>query len=159
MTGDDDGAREVLARLAIRADLSVSLIGSFRKHYAYVVDAAQVFLGAGMVIRSPVISEIIDQQREFVRFASDPPSSSDYQIQAATNEKIRESDMVYVVASGGYVGRATCYELGQIEALGIPTFFSEMPEDVPIAVLPQFVVTPEGLVARLGRTGRRESES
>jgi hypothetical protein len=149
------------------ARLSVSLVGSFRKFYVQVVQAAEVFEAAGIVVRSPVICEIVNQGESYVRFATDPPRSSDHQIQAATNDKIRASDFVYVVAPGGYVGRATCLELGMIYALGIPAFYSELPEDVPINVSPDSVMSAGTLVNqfRLGRlvshrqTNQRENGS
>jgi hypothetical protein len=138
------------------APLSVSLIGSFRKFYDQVVEAAQVFTSAGVVVRSPAISTVINREDSYVRFTVDPPLCSDYQIQAATNERIRASDLVYVVAPDGYVGRATCLELGMIYEHGIPVFYSAAPQDIPVDPSPDSVISVTSLVARLrliGRTG------
>jgi hypothetical protein len=133
--------------------LSVSLIGSFRKFYDQVAEAAEVFTSAGIVVRSPTISTVINREDSYVRFAADPPLCSDSQIQAATNEKIRASDLVYVVAPGGYVGRATCLELGMIYDRGIPVFYSAAPEDIPLDVSPDSVISATALAARLRLAG------
>jgi hypothetical protein len=50
--------------------LAVSLIGSFRQHYAHVVRAAGIFSAAGMEIRSPAMSRIVNPGDNYVRFES-----------------------------------------------------------------------------------------
>lgn len=124
---------------------SVSLVGSFRQHYAQVVRAAKIFAAAGLTVRSPVISRIVNPGGEFPRFESDPPLSSDHHIQAATFEKIFSSDFVYVVAPDGYVGRTTSYELGRVHERGIPVYFSGPPKDLPIDVPAGSVLDPRSL--------------
>ena len=93
---------------------SVSLIGSFRRHYEAVREAAKIFTAAGITVKSPAISRVLDTAREFVRFESDPIQMSDRDIQAATMAKIFSSDLVYVVNPGGYVGTLTAWELGRV---------------------------------------------
>jgi ADP-ribose pyrophosphatase YjhB (NUDIX family) len=124
---------------------SVSLVGSFRQHYAQVARTAEIFAAAGVAVRSPVISRIVNPGEEFSRFASDPPLSSDFHIQAATFKKIFSSDFVYVVAPDGYVGRTTSYELGRVHERGIPVYFSETPKDLPIVVPAGSVLDPQSL--------------
>jgi ADP-ribose pyrophosphatase YjhB (NUDIX family) len=128
---------------------SVSLVGSFRQHYPEVLKAAQVFSDAGMVVKSPPLSPIATHG-DFVRFASDPPLSSDHAIQAATLEKIFSSDFVYVVNPDGYIGRTTAYELGRIHERGVAVFYAEPPEDLPIDVPDGTVVSPQDLVGAIG---------
>ncbi|MFC8426011.1 NUDIX domain-containing protein [Streptomyces sp. NPDC057236] len=128
---------------------TVSLVGSFRQHYPEVLKAAQIFADAGMVVKSPPMS-LIAKRGQFVRFASDPPSSSDHAIQAATLEKIFSSDFVYVVNPGGYIGRTTAYELGRIHERGVAVFYAEPPEDLPIDVPEGTVVSPDDLVNAIG---------
>jgi len=130
-------------------NLTVSLIGSFRKHYAHVVRAAEIFSAAGMEIRSPAISRIVNPGDNYVRFESDPPTSSDYHIQAETFENIFSSDLVYVVAPHGYVGPTTNLELGRLWERDIPIYFSEPPADLPVAIPPSSVLDPQSLVERL----------
>lgn len=80
---------------------SVALIGSFRRHFEEVRKSARIFEAAGMIVKSPSMSEIIDGDRGFVRFESDPPEASDQELQAATLQKIIVSEFVYVVNPGG----------------------------------------------------------
>lgn len=129
--------------------LAISLIGSFRQHYADVMRAAEVFLTAGMEIRSPAMSRIVNPGDNYVRFESDPPTSSDYHIQAETFERIFSSDLVYVVAPQGYVGPTTNLELGRLWERDIPTYFSEPPVDLPVTIPADSVLDPQSLVERL----------
>lgn len=133
---------------------SVSLIGSFRQHYPQVLEAARAFADAGMTVKSPPLSRITDERREFVRFASDPPLSSDHAIQAATLEKIFTSDFVYVVNPGGYIGRTTAYELGRIHERGLAVYYAEPPKDLPIDVPEQTVVGACELAAAVSGSDR-----
>jgi ADP-ribose pyrophosphatase YjhB (NUDIX family) len=107
---------------------SVSLIGSFRRHYAEIRETARIFTAAGITVRSPPISRVIDPEKDFVRFASDPPVATDLEIQAATMEKIFSSDFVYVVNPGGYTGLMTAHELGRIIERGMAVYYAEPPE-------------------------------
>ncbi|MFI0542265.1 NUDIX hydrolase [Streptomyces sp. WSLK1-3] len=125
---------------------SVALIGSFRQHYPEVLAAAEVFMDGGLTVKTPPMSRIINHGHEFVRFASDPPESSDHDIQAATLEKIFTSDLVYVVNPGGYVGRTTAYELGRAHERGLPVYYAEPPKDLPIDIAEGTVVDPRRLV-------------
>ncbi|WP_447039239.1 NUDIX hydrolase [Streptomyces sp. DSM 118878] len=125
---------------------SVALIGSFRQHYPEVLAVARVFAGAGLAVGSPPICRIVDRGREFVRFESDPPESSDQDLQAATLEKIFTSDLVYVVNPGGYIGRTTAYELGRVHERGMAVYYAEPPKDLPIAVPEETVIDARRLV-------------
>lgn len=127
--------------------VSVALIGSFRKHYSDVLEAAQVFVDAGLTVKSPPISRVVSRTLEFVRFESDSPESSDHELQAATLEKIFTADLVYVVNPGGYVGRTTAYELGRVHERGMAVYYAEPPEDLPIAVPENTIVDAARLVA------------
>src|SRR5689334_3555127 len=109
---------------------SVSLIGSFRRHYDEVCRVAKIFIEAGIVVKSPPVSRIRDPQQEFVRFESDPPQLTDRAIQAATMEKIFSSDVVYVVNPGGYVGPGTSWELGRIRERRMPVYYAEAPGEI-----------------------------
>lgn len=120
--------------MPISAKGSVALIGSFRQRYPEVLAAAQIFANAGLTVKSPPICRIVDRGREFVRFESDPPESSDHELQAATLEKIFASDLVYVVNPGGYIDRTTAYELGCVHERGMAVYYAEPPKDLPIAV-------------------------
>lgn len=141
--------------------VSVSVIGSFRQYYSHVILAVRDFESAGLSVRSPVVSRIVNPGDDYPRFETDSPQSSDQFIQAATLAKILSSDFVYVVAPGGYVGRTTCYELGRVQERSIPVYFSALPLDLPIEVSPQSILCADA-VARLAlpscRVGSRRDE-
>ncbi|MGK8506350.1 NUDIX hydrolase [Nocardia asiatica] len=132
---------------------SVSIIGSFRRHYEQVRQAAEIFMAAGMKVKSPPISRIIDLDREFVRFESDPPSASDLDIQVATLQRIFSSDFVYVMNPDGYVGRTTAYELGRIHERGMAVYYAEHPKDLLVPIPAGTVLSPSELVAGIVRGG------
>ena len=128
---------------------SVSLIGSFRRHYAEIRQAARIFTVAGMTVKSPPISRVIDPDRDFVRFETDPPKATDLEIQTATMEKIFSSDFVYVVNPGGYIGQMTAHELGRIVERGMAVYYAELPEGFPLEVPEGTVLSAEELVTGL----------
>ncbi|AQW56128.1 hypothetical protein ACIQPP_39025 [Streptomyces violaceusniger] len=100
----------------------------------------------GLVVKSPPICRIVNHGHDFVRCESDPPESSDHDLQAATLEKIFASDLVYVVNPGGYIGRTTAYELGCVHERGMAVYYAEPPKDLPIAVPERTVVDARHLV-------------
>jgi hypothetical protein len=124
----------------------VAVIGSFRRHYDLVLDAMEVFETAGCEVTSPARSRIVDHRDEFVRFETDPPFSLNEEIELQALLRILTSDLVYVVAPEGYVGKTTCYEIGAVEIMQIPTFFSERPVDLPLAVSKHAILDPASLV-------------
>ncbi|MDQ1700220.1 MAG: hypothetical protein QOG34_2083 [Frankiaceae bacterium] len=132
---------------------TISIIGSFRRHYPEVVLAIETFSAAGIKVLSPERSEILDENQEFVRFTSDPPFSTDAEIQDRAFANMLRSDAVFVVAPDGYVGRTTCLELGRLMDRDIPIFYSESPRDLPIRVGRTQVLSPDALVARWATAG------
>jgi len=133
-----------VSRVMVR--ISVSVIGSFRKYYSEVAKAVEEFESFGMLVRSPPLSVVVNPGGEFTRFQSDDPDVSNRKIQELTMEKILASELVYVVAPRGYVGRTTCYEIGRIHENGIPLYFSQRPKDLPIHVADDMVLSARSLV-------------
>lgn len=64
-------------------------------------------------------------------------------------EKLGNSDLNYVIAKDGYVGKSVSAEIGYAYALDIPIFSSEPIEDVGIAVLVDEVVPETELLEKL----------
>lgn len=137
-----------------RPPISVAVIGSFRKFYPEVCRVAGIFAGAGMTVAAPVISTIVNQGAEFVRFAVDPPAASDEELQALALERIFSADLVYVFAPDGYIGRTTCYELGQVLDRGIPIFYSHPIKDLPISIPAGAVCEATALASRFASGGQ-----
>jgi hypothetical protein len=133
---------------------TVAIIGSFRKHYDRVLAAIDAFVSAGLTVSSPTRSYTLDAKAEFVRFATDPPGCADVEIQLRALQRILSSDVVFVVAPDGYVGRTTCYEIGRVHERKIPIFYSSMPLDLPIPVSAN-AVADAAAVAKAIQSGRR----
>lgn len=138
--------------------VSVSIIGSFRQHYPLVARAARELAALGITVRSPKICRIINPGSDYARFETDPPQAPDQLIQAVTLAKILSSDLVYVVAPGGYVGRTTCYELGCIHERGIPVYYSAMPKDLPIEISGESVLCVHDLGRKILARPRYQHE-
>lgn len=134
--------------------VTIAIIGSFRAHYSTILETMKVFEDAAVTVTSPRRSRVIDADRDFVRLESDPPNCDDPEIQLKALHKILGAQAVYVVAPGGYVGKTTCYEIGRVHERGIPLFFSEMPNDLPIPVSRNSIVSPNVLAERLSRLRR-----
>jgi len=128
---------------------SVAIIGSFKQHYELVLDGWRVFTDRGIKITSPKGTPIIEPGIPFVRFESDPPDADDPTVQSIALHRILRADAVYVIAPEGYVGKTTCYEIGRVIQAGRPIFFSESPEDLPIDVPDDRIVSPEQFARRI----------
>lgn len=127
---------------------TVSIIGSFRQKYSEVLNAWNTFTEAGLFVRSPKGSPIIEPGIDFVRFESDDPSLTDAQVQQVALHRILGSDFVYTVVPDGYVGRTTCLEIGRIAQANIPLYFSEYPGDLPIEIPQNHVASAAELIER-----------
>lgn len=127
---------------------TVSIVGSFRRHYQEVLAAWTEFRDAGWIVTSPLGSPIIKHGIPFVRFRTDEPTWDDSSVQTAALHRILRAQLTYVVAPGGYVGRTTCYELGRILQAGQPVYFGAQPSDLPLAVPAAHVLTPGQVVNR-----------
>lgn len=135
----------------------IAIIGSFRQHYASVLEVIRLFRDADWEVTSPEGSEVLEAGIEFVRFSTDHPDHSDAHVQTTTLLKIFEAEVVYVVCPEGYVGRTTCYEVGRLRQAGVPVYFSERPLDLPIVVPDSHVVGASELLCR-SRFERLEDE-
>lgn len=131
----------------------IAVIGSFRQHYVQVREACFVAQSAGHVLTSPLGQEILEPHIQFVRFETDDKTWSDSAIQSLALHRIFNAEVVYVVCPGGYIGKTTCYELGRLVQARKPVYFSEHPNDLPILVPGQFVVSASKLVADMNDDG------
>jgi hypothetical protein len=122
--------------------IRVAIIGSFRKHYSEILLAIEAFASAGCEVSSPASSWVLNADAEFVRLASDAAERADVEIEVETLDRILNSDVVFVVAPEGYVGRTTCYEIGRVHERGIRTFYSSTPLDLPVPVSASAVADP-----------------
>ncbi|MCA2213007.1 hypothetical protein [Jidongwangia harbinensis] len=132
----------------------MAIIGSFRKHHAEVVAAGRAFRSQGIDVMSPPDSEVLDPSLDFVRFASDPTSLADHELQARALHRILSASFVYAVLPGGYLGRTSGFEMGQVIRGQVPLFFSDFPPvDLPILVHPSAVVDAATLAGEVAHEG------
>lgn len=130
-------------------ELTCSIIGSFRKHYSEVVSLIESLEACHVNILSPKRSSIVNRQEWFVRLQTDNPVHEPVEIQLIALHRILRSNFVYVLCPEGYIGKTTCYEIGRIHERGMPLYFSEYPEDLPIVVAASAIINPERLVEYL----------
>jgi hypothetical protein len=131
----------------------ISLIGSFRQNYDEILKVRKLFIDHGVNVISPIGTKIIENNIPFVRFISDDPKYEDFTIQSLTLKKLFISDIVYVVAPNGYVGRTTCYEIGRLIQAKKNLYFSEHPIDLPISISDDHIVSPKTLVKLIYDSG------
>lgn len=139
----EEVSRNDLAGRSVRQELTCSIIGSFRKYYSQVVSLIESLEVCHIQVLSPTRSSIVDPQEWFVRLRTDNPRHGPVEIQLIALHRILRSNFIYVVCPTGYIGRTTCYEIGRIHERGIPLYFSDYPEDLPIAVATSSVISPE----------------
>jgi hypothetical protein len=112
--------------------LKIAIIGSFKQHIRNIIVVRDFFIKNGIIITTPRSTEIIEPRIDFVRFTTDEKDFSNALIQSETIKRIFSSDLVYVVAPNGYIGRTTCYEIGRIIQNNIPIYFSDLIKDLPV---------------------------
>lgn len=130
--------------------MQVAIIGSFKQYYEEVMRAWNMFADQNFTVSTPKGSTIIESGIDFVRFKSDDFRLNDLETQTVAMHRILRSDLVYVVAPDGYVGRTTCYEIGRVIQCDRPIYFSEHLRDLPIAIPKSHVVAIEDIAARFG---------
>ncbi len=130
-------------------ELTCSIIGSFRKYYSEVVSLIEFLETCHIHVLSPKRSSIVNPQEWFVRLQTDDPEYEPVEIELIALHRILRSNFVYVLCPAGYVGKTTSYEIGCIHERGIPLYFSEQPEDLPIAVATSAIISPKRLTQHL----------
>lgn len=124
---------------------TVTISGSYSKHFDRITSAKQEFEALGVEVLRPVSETVISSIDGLVRLEGDP---QDYQdIHKAQLQAISGSDLLYVVNPGGYVGSAATLEIGYAHALGIPIATSEKAFEAAVAIIDHRVGSPT-MVAR-----------
>jgi hypothetical protein len=126
---------------------SISIIGSFRQHYKRVQEIRKIFTDNGIEVLSPKGASIEKKKIPFVRFTSDNPNYDDCSVQSLTLHKLFSSTAIYVVAPNGYIGKTTAYEIGRLIQAQKPLFFSSPPNDLPLEIPKDHILSPEDLIS------------
>lgn len=122
--------------------------GSFRKHFAEIQKAHELFTEAGFDVLAPKFSEIIDMKEGFALLEGeenkDPRLIELEYLQKLY--KLGERGFSYFVNPNGYIGKSASYELGVAQAANIPCFFKEKLNDHPAYLHNNSVWSPEDIV-------------
>ena len=121
---------------------TVTISGSFRKFYPEITNAIDVFSEREIEILSPAKSKIVDPNAEFVIFESDETTDV-RELEDRHLDAIRNSDALYIVNPGGYVGNSAILEIGYAIALKIPIYTLEPIEDKTLSVYIDGTTKPE----------------
>ena len=92
--------------------MKCAISGSFKKFYAEICQAYEIFEQNGISVLSPRKSTVVNPAEEFVILASDGVDASIKQIEDRHLEAISESDFLYLVNPRGYVGSSAAFEMG-----------------------------------------------
>lgn len=122
----------------------IAIIGSFQRtdNYELVRELIAFFEKEGLTVVSPAGTIVADNREGFVVFESDNRTQKNEKIQYDTLVKIFSAHVVYVVNIDGYVGKTTCYEIGRILERRQPIYFYSHPQDLPICITEEFIVSP-----------------
>jgi hypothetical protein len=129
--------------------LKIAIIGSFKQYIQHIKVVHDFFIQNKIIITTPRSTEIIEPEIDFVRFATDEKEYSDELIQSETIKRIFSSNLVYVIAPDGYVGRTTCYEIGRIIQYNIPIYFSDFIKDLPVYIPNSHILRKEELLVAI----------
>jgi len=123
-----------------------AVIGSFKQYNEEIQDVCAQLRLASVIVTSPIGTQVQTAGIEFVRYETDDPEKTDYEVQSLAMHRILHTDFVYVVAPAGYIGRTTCYEIGRIIQARHPIYFSEQPLDLPIHIPASFIINTAELL-------------
>jgi hypothetical protein len=127
--------------------------GSFRKHLDVIQSTITTLNETGRAVAiAPHDCTTAYEQDGFV-ILSGEQDKDPRQIEAEYLQKVLSlralGGFSLWVASNGYVGKSAAYEYGIAQACGVPSFFTEPPEDVPFYVHPESIKSPEELAGQL----------
>jgi nucleoside 2-deoxyribosyltransferase len=130
------------------SELTVTISGSYRKHFDRLMEAKRAFEEMGVKVLRPHSEKIIsDEREELVRLEGDPKEAS--AVQEAQLKAIHDSNFVYVVNPGGYVGNAATLEVGYAHRAQTPVVTSEIPFEPAVAAVAALVGSPQEAVRRI----------
>lgn len=131
---------------------TVSIIGSFNKHYETICDVANLFKQNGIQVLAPDISKIVSNKDGFAVLKTNEISDA-VLIEREFLEKCLKSDFIYVCNKNGYLGKTVMMELGYFLGKGQEVFFMETPNEEKILLemtkKAPIVYSPEELINML----------
>lgn len=103
--------------------LRCTISGSFRKNLPAIRAKVEECSQIGVTVLSPRSMDVVGEDRGFVYFRGDRGDPG--KIESRHLEAISQSDFLYVVNPGGYVGTSVSLEIGWAVAYSVPVYCSE----------------------------------
>ena len=119
----------------------VTISGSYRKHLERILVAKRRFEELGATVLRPDTEEIVGSESALVRLQGDPDDLR--AVQLLQLEAIAQSDIVYVVNPGGYVGASATLEVGDARRGGAFIVTAEPAFEEAVAAVVSGVGSPE----------------
>lgn len=123
------------------------ILGSYRRHFADIVQAKREFESRGISVLYPIETKCTGKRDGFVfldgQLDLDPRAVElDFlHLLKACSKR----GFAYFVNPDGLLGRSAAYELGVAQSLGVPCFFSTKVADLPAYIPPQAIRSAEEL--------------
>lgn len=130
---------------------TITICGSFRKHYKEIIEVIEIFEERGFVVLSPKKSEILNPNEEFVIFKDDETTDPS-ELENIHLDAIKKADIIYVCDFDGYIGFSTAMELGYAINYGHLIYFYDKPNEIifdKLCNLDNRVVKPNELCLKL----------
>jgi|GEM_PF-2681830 len=122
--------------------------GSFRKHLGEISSAITTLNATEQAVAIAPVHDctVVGEENGFVLFEGEQ-GMEPRQVELPFVQKMLSLKALggfsLWVNPGGYIGKSTAYEYGIAQERGVPTFFTEKPDDVPFDVEPASVKSPE----------------
>jgi hypothetical protein len=121
--------------------IKVTISGSYRKHFDRIISAKQAFESLGAEVVRPISETITNEGDELVRLQGDPESI--LAIQDQFLQAVADSDILYVVNPGGYLGPSATFAIGYADRGNQVIVTSEDPFEEAIRVRINAVGDPQ----------------
>jgi hypothetical protein len=142
--------------VAMRQPLNAAVSGSFRQHMTAVQDAVYALSDRGVRVLSPSDPRVVDQIADFLFVASDRLRAVK-PVQSRHLAAIAASDLLWVVAPGGYLGLSAAMEVGYAVAVGTPVFSTEYPKDLTLQQYVELVPSMDVAITKARALHRERS--
>ncbi|ACY14224.1 MazG nucleotide pyrophosphohydrolase domain-containing protein [Haliangium ochraceum] len=131
---------------------TVTICGSFRKHFEGILAVIEEFESHGIKVLSPKASPIVNPGEEFAVLRADGDADPKT-LEQRHLDAISASDAVYFYNPDGYLGASATMELGFALAQDKPVYAKERPTDFTLKLFAEQVATPAEVAAGLRERG------
>ena len=130
---------------------TVTICGSFRKHFQGILAAIEEFRQHGVEVLSPKSSPIVNPGEEFAILHADGDADPKT-LEERHLDAISAADAIYLYNPQGYLGASATLELGWALALGKPVYARDRPEDFTLKLFVDRVASPEQVAVAIGES-------